>query len=566
MAGKMMKKFALLLSTTLALIPLAGRGQTPPPAGVVAPAAAAAPAIRRRRPPPDPLRNTSPAATDDWLTFSHDAQRTGWNNAETAFDTRNVSRLALLWGTQLSAVPSPHATQTLTAPVVVSGVQTPAGIRTLAFTISGDSTLFAVDADSGKVLWQKKYENPYQPMREATRLCANAEQATPVIDKQKGVIYFTIGDGDLRGLSLADGSEKLTPTPMVAPYSRNWSLNLFENIVYTAAGRGCGGDTAEPIEPGNVAAADVSDPQHVKVSHFYTGYGRPAGPWGRSGPVLGPQGVYVQTADGLSDPASGFWGNSVIAVRLGAQGAADSFTPPNWHYMNAHDLDLGSGSGTMFPFQGKALFATGAKEGVVYLLDANALGGGAPNHDKALFTTPKLGNDPDMLERYGIWGGLSSYEDKDGARFVYVPMMNKPSVKAPAFPIVNGDVSQGSVMAFKVVQTGDGISLAPAWISGVVQAPDMIAIANGVVFTVGTGEQTIQNPSPAIVGNLAWSQFRVTPVGHQILYAFNAQTGKQLYSSRNLLPNWDHFSQPVVSNGKVFMVSHDAHLYAFGLK
>jgi hypothetical protein len=27
-----------------------------------------------------------------------------------------------------------------------------------------------------------------------------------------------------------------------------------------------------------------------------------------------------------------------------------------------------------------------------------------------------------------------------------------------------------------------------------------------------------------------------------------------------------HFSQPAVALGKVFLVSHDAHVYAFGLK
>jgi hypothetical protein len=61
-------------------------------------------------------------------------------------------------------------------------------------------------------------------------------------------------------------------------------------------------------------------------------------------------------------------------------------------------------------------------------------------------------------------------------------------------------------------------------------------------------------------------QFRTTPVGHEILYAFDAASGKPLYSGRKLLPSWVHFSQPVVSNGKIFVVSYDAHVYAFGLK
>jgi outer membrane protein assembly factor BamB len=71
---------------------------------------------------------------------------------------------------------------------------------------------------------------------------------------------------------------------------------------------------------------------------------------------------------------------------------------------------------------------------------------------------------------------------------------------------------------------------------------------------------------PRIQDLLAQAKFRTTPVGHQILYAFDAETGKRLYTSENILTNWDHFSQPVISHGKVFIVSHDAHVYAFGLK
>ena len=50
-----------------------------------------------------------------------------------------------------------------------------------------------------------------------------------------------------------------------------------------------------------------------------------------------------------------------------------------------------------------------------------------------------------------------------------------------------------------------------------------------------------------------------------VLYALDAQSGKQLYSSGKLLANWVHFNQPTVAQGKVFLVSHDAHVYAFGL-
>ncbi len=513
----------------------------------------------------DPLLNAQPPVTDDWLTFSHDPQRTGWNNAETTLSASNVSNLQMLWSTQLPLTPSPFAAQSLTAPVVVSGVQTADGLKTVAYTISGESTLFAIDAGTGKLLWQKSFPNTATPIKEANWMCTDTEQATPVIDKEKGVIYFTTDDGNLRAASLADGSPKLTPTVIEPPDARSWSLNLVDNVIYTSMGRGCGGDAAQLMVSGNVVAADVHDPDHVTVNKVYTGSSRPAGPWNRGGPVLGPEGVYVQTADGRYDPASGFFAESVVAIRLGGQGIADSFTPSNWRYMNAHDLDLGAGSPVVFVFHDHALIATGAKESIEYLLDADELGGF--DHSTPLYASPKLGNDPDVLEQYGIWGGAATWQNAAGDRFIYVPMWNTPSKNAPTFPHVNGDVSQGSIMAFQVIDNDDKFSLQPAWISGVVEAPDSPAVANGIVFAVGSGEQTLQNPGHHIIRDrFAAAKVRNTPVGHQILYAFDAQTGQQLYSSQNLLTSWDHFSQPVIAQGKVFVVSYDGHVSAFGLK
>ncbi len=531
-----------MLAATL-LIPAAGRAQAPGPS--------------------------------EWLTFGYDAQRSGWNTAETTLSPKNVGRLKLLWTTQLTTPPQDVALSTLTAPLVAAGIETPQGKKNLLFTVGIDDTMFAIDADSGKIVWQKTFANPGKPLRPATTNCANTEQATPVIDKASGIIYFTTSDGKLRGLSLGAGEERLTPMPMVAPYSRNWSLNLIHNVVYTAAGRGCGGDAAQPIEAGAVSAMDISDPAHPRLSRFYTGRGRPAGPWGRGGPVAGPKGVYVQTADGAKDPAAGIFGNAVIAVAPKAYGIADSFTPANWKYLNAKDLDLGSGGPVIFPFKNRTLLATSSKEAVVYLLDAGNLGGA--DHAKPLFQTPRMGNDGEAYYGHGVWGEISTTQTAQGDRYLYVPMWGPPGKDAPAFPHSYGPAPHGSIMALKLVDDKGALSLAPQWMSRDLAVPDNIAVANGVVYAVQTGEQTLQhmgNPEqhgrpvnggpPETIAGLA--KFRSTPLNPMVLYALDAETGKELYSSGKLLTSWVHFSQPAVALGKVFLVSHDAHVYAFGLK
>jgi hypothetical protein len=50
-----------------------------------------------------------------------------------------------------------------------------------------------------------------------------------------------------------------------------------------------------------------------------------------------------------------------------------TYTPANWEYLNGKDLDLGSASPVVFPFQKWTLVASAAKESVITLLDANHL-------------------------------------------------------------------------------------------------------------------------------------------------------------------------------------------------
>ena len=136
----------------------------------------------------------STAAPRDWITWGYDQERTGWNRGETVLSKDNVSGLKLKWSTQLSTQPKEVALSTLTAPLVVEGVNTPQGRKTLVFVVGSDDTVFAIDADSGKVLWQKTFPNKLTPRQAATWLCSNTQNATPVIDRQKAVIYLNTSD------------------------------------------------------------------------------------------------------------------------------------------------------------------------------------------------------------------------------------------------------------------------------------------------------------------------------------------------------------------------------------
>jgi outer membrane protein assembly factor BamB len=170
-------------------------------------------------------------------------------------------------------------------------------------------------------------------------------------------------------------------------------------------------------------------------------------------------------------------------------------------------------------------------------------------------------------------------------------MWGPPSKSAPPFKISYGDAPKGSVMAFQVSGQDGKLSLIPRWISRDMHVPDPPVVANGVVYAIQTGENTVQNPGPggdvrvdagvpgagaggpggrggsaAAAFWQAAARFRATPVTNLVLYAFDAETGKQLYSSEKVISGWVHYSEPVVAAGKVFVVTWDAHVHAFGLR
>jgi outer membrane protein assembly factor BamB len=546
------------------------------------------PAIARRMAvePAAPITFAIPPATNEWLTWGYDQERTGWNRAETALTPKNVSRLKQIWSTQLSVPTDKYVLSTMTAPVLVAGVSTPSGPKDMLFILGANNVLFALDANNGQVMWQKSYPNPAAPLKPKEWLCPGTPNDTPTIDKARGVVFFITGDGVLRGLNLADGAERLAPVPMTAPFARAWSLNLIDNVLYSTSGRACGevSDKASLeyaaaisglrragngplLDASAVNAADVNDLAHPQVVHLFVSGARPAAPWGRGGAARAPGGVVLETSDGRYDPAAGDFSESILKVSPKAARLMDSYTPTNWMDNLMHDMS-GSATPVVFNFAGKTLVAASQKEAVLRIMDASNLGG--PNHMTPLWQSSKLGNDEKTGTdpSRGVWGAIATYEN-NGHRYLYLPLYGHPSKDAPVFPTTNGAREDGSVMAFEVKNDGGKISAAPLWTSTNMIMPDPPVVANGVVYALSTGGQAMQNMAHPGEKRMTYdvsSVLRSTPVSNMVLYAYDAESGKQLWSSGKTLTDWVHFSEPVVALGKVFVVTHDAHVVAFGLK
>jgi outer membrane protein assembly factor BamB len=499
------------------------------------------------------------AQSGQWLTYGHDPQRSGLASDERAFTPANVSQMGLVWKTALPN--QPLAMNGLTAPLVVRGVVTPSGPKNLVLVAGSSDHIFALDAETGELVW--KVDAPAQAPRPpgADWLCPNALNDTPVIDPAKARASVITSDGRLLTLALADGRQLMPPARFVPPYSKMWSLNYSGGVLYTSLSQDCNNARS------GIAALNPDAPGKPVV--FFSAVGAcsksfcGAGIWGRGGPAVDFDGyVYGATGDAPFDPAANMFGDTVLKLSPGTLNLAGYYTPPDWQYLTHKDLDMGTTTPAIFRWRKRVLVAFGGKEGAVYLADAATMS--SAQHRIADYISPRLTNRQQTFEANGIWGAISVWHDAQGETWLYVPSWGEPTAGAQ-FPQSYGPVKSGSVMAFKVVAAkDDSPALQPAWISEDIAVPDPVAIAGGVAFVLGTGENPLQVENSDIT-KLRHNREDLN-TGHAVLYALDARTGRQLWSSAGAMTGWTHFSGVAVGDGKVFATTHDGTVYAFAVR
>jgi outer membrane protein assembly factor BamB len=493
-----------------------------------------------------------------WTTFGGDPQRTGWNRTENELSAANAKDLKLEWSVKLDTQPKELTGPTV--PLVRATMATPRGVKDLVVVAGAADKVFVIDGDTGKLYWQKTLTIEGTPERGDTWLCPNALNATPAIGPAPRTgsgmggqaLYVLASDGKLHAFNLVSGEDLLPPAPLVPPFAKAWSLNLVNGFLYATTSQGCNG-----VKSG-VYGMDLSDPSH-KTAFFQAGT-TGSGIWGRAGAAIASDGkIIVETGDGPNDVAKGLLSDSVIGLSPKDLKLADYFTPSNRSWITKKDLDMGSIGPAIFRFKSWELAAAGGKEGVIFLLDTKSLGGA--DHRTPLFRSPLYTNEEVNFATKGFWGAFSTWEDPAGTRWLYAPAWGPPTSKTQ-FPIQYGETPNGSLMAFKVELRDDKPALTPAWNSVDMSVPAPVVIANGLVFAMSDGDYA---PQFGAAGNLLSTQQRKVKTGHSVIYALDAATGKVLFSSGDTIRGFSHFSAPAVAGGRVYTVTHDGTLYAFGL-
>lgn len=493
-----------------------------------------------------------------WLTDGGDQQRTSWQRNETILSPSTVKNMKLLWTVQTDN--KPRQMHNLFPALIVPDVQTGQGRREIAVVAGISDNVYGIDVEKGTQIWKRHFDSTFEEPaggRGYGPLCPGGLTATPVIAPMdapgKYKVYAISWDGRLRQLDAATGEDLAAPELFLPSNGKPYGLNLHNNVLYTTTAQGCGGN------PNQFYGYDLAT---KKVGSYNPGSG---GLWPRLGPSIGKDGtVYAGSGDGDYLPEQQIYGQAIIGVKQNPATHAlelkDWFAPPNADWLRKRDLDMNV-TGPVFDYKGKEYTVHSSKECRMWLLDTSALGG--EDHRTPVDQTPLVCNEEVHFAAAGVWGALTTYVDPSGARWIYMPFWGPKHSKFTA-PIEHGQIVHGAIAAFTLEDRNGKPRFVPRWLSRDMPQADPAVVANGVVFGYGNGEDATQ--STADIG-LAYNTAanRVARSTHAVLFAFDAKTGEELWSSGNQIASFNHFTSLSIANGRVYIGTYDGKLYAFGI-
>ena len=140
------------------------------------------------------------AAPTDWLQFDFDSRHSGNNPLETTINPANVSTLHLVAGypVALGSLVAGANTQD-GAPVLLTGVTTPLGVKDVLYLTTKNGRIMAIDAATGTLVWTQ---------RPATT--PNYTTSSPAIDPNGQFVYSYGLEGKVHKYQVGDGVEITT--------------------------------------------------------------------------------------------------------------------------------------------------------------------------------------------------------------------------------------------------------------------------------------------------------------------------------------------------------------------
>jgi outer membrane protein assembly factor BamB len=496
------------------------------------------------------------AQNRNWPTYGGDAQRSGWQAVETSISVDSVKNLQLLWKIKLETKST--GMRPIMPPVILGRLISYRGFRELAYVATNADIVYAIDADVGTVFWQRHLEYSVREPQVTASRCSGGLTAMPTLpvparggppgrgapaqpappaQTQRGSafiggpqsVYALSSDGRLHRLNTSTGDDMTQPVSIIPANARALSLNMVDNVIYTVTNHECND------APNAVWAIDLNvDPPKVRSFELKNGRGTGAG-----GTVIGNDGtVYAGLA--ALNPRDLQLKHEIPAASSSVSRATST----------ADVID--AASPLVIAYKDRDLIVLPCSDGRLCISD--------PTADRPIEQTPpifQVALDAKFSER--SISSLSTWQDKDDTRWILASVVG-PVHSGLKFPMTHGPASNGFIAAFRFQEQNGIPTLVPAWISRDLDSPQLPVIANGVVFALSAGEITRR-----ISDNGNTVDERPKGSTHATLYALDAQTGMELYSSRNLVNVPAALTGLTVANGRVYFGGTDGTLYAFGM-
>jgi outer membrane protein assembly factor BamB len=326
--------------------------------------------------------------------------------------------------------------------------------------------------------------------------------------------YAISSGGMLHFLNPHIGEDIQTPVKFLPPRAKVSGLIQIDNVLYAATSDNCGS------APNGVWAMDLSNDA------------RPITRWESSGSVVGTTGpafaadgtVFAATGAAVAaantKPAAAAV-NSVVALEPRSLKLRDYFTAPTPF----------TSAPIVVRFRDRDFVAAANSDGRVYVLDGKTPGGA--DHLTALARSEAYSALP-----AGIPQALATWEEQSGTRWILAP-------------------ATGGIVAFRLVERGDGVALERGWSSPALSAPSPPTILNDVVLVVDGGLVPDGAKTPAAE--------RIKSAGTAVLHALDGRTGKALWNSGKTIASFTQGVAPAAGDSQVYVVTYDGTLYAFGL-
>ena len=534
---------------------------------------------------------TAAAAHADDVTASQNLLRDGWDNAEPSMGPSVVPSFVQRW-TDTSLGESTAGGQTVAGQVYAQ----PLVLGSTVIIATETDQVYGLNAGTGAYEWHTSLGTPYDLAADPTFKAAGCTDlvpdigvtGTPAYDSTTGDIYMfanivTSGSPEYYMVQMNPTSGAvLSKTPIKgyasndpehAAFSAKYNMErpgvlILGGSVYAAFASHC--DT-KPYD-GYVVRVDASSPKAAVLWSDESGvtYDQ-AGIWQGGGGLVsdGSGRIFLTSGNGVSptkhagSSPGGQLAESVIRLGLNSNGtmkAEDFFSPavaPSW---DAADKDYGSGSpvGVPFTVAGYSMLEQTGKNGQLWLLNRNNLGGreqAAGGKDNDLFVGAAYG---------GEWGHPAIFGDTDATQ---ANSGTTPYDNDFLFSVGKDDVMR--VFRFAVTSSNK------PWLTDLANSSLTYGYTSGSPVVTSDGD----DPTSAVIWEIDAPNTPTTSGEGSVLEAYalgsvaaSGTTPSACNSSKPCMLNtiWHSgtfdsakFSIPATSQGWVYVGTRDGHVLAY---